>query len=71
MERQACAAFLHRYWQKPALVRLCRCERRLACSITEEDDVPSKSIPLNNRAHFKVINIIDSKLNIHDKCKNA
>lgn len=53
MERQACAAFLHRYWQKPALVRLCRCERRLACSITEEDDVPSKSIPLNNRAHFK------------------
>ncbi|XP_026762632.1 uncharacterized protein LOC113521320 [Galleria mellonella] len=49
-EKQACSVLLLRYWQDPALVRLCRCAARMRCDAI----APSNSlIELNNRAYFQ------------------
>ncbi|GBP35015.1 hypothetical protein EVAR_75216_1 [Eumeta japonica] len=48
---QACAVRLERYWRPPALVRLCRCARRLSCPAHPLRD--EQALELNNRAHFK------------------
>ncbi|XP_028044226.1 uncharacterized protein LOC114253516 [Bombyx mandarina] len=48
--RQACSALIPRYWRASALVRLCRCARRLRC------DSPAKHnrrIAINNRAYLQ------------------
>ncbi|KAG7296135.1 hypothetical protein JYU34_021233 [Plutella xylostella] len=49
--RQACSALLQRYWRAPALVRLCRCGRRLRCPASGVLD--HRTVELNNRSQFK------------------
>ncbi|XP_023934223.1 uncharacterized protein LOC112043161 [Bicyclus anynana] len=48
--QQACSALLQRYWRRAALVRLCRCGRRLRC---DERAPTERRIELNNRAHLQ------------------
>ncbi|XP_045766927.1 uncharacterized protein LOC123868433 [Maniola jurtina] len=48
--QQACSALVQRYWRRAALVRLCRCGRRLRC---DEPAPPERRIELNNRAHLQ------------------
>ncbi|XP_035458322.1 uncharacterized protein LOC118281736 [Spodoptera frugiperda] len=49
-DRQACSALILRYWRAPALVRLCRCARRMRCDTRAHND---SLIELNNRAHLQ------------------
>ncbi|XP_050351624.1 uncharacterized protein LOC126774244 isoform X1 [Nymphalis io] len=51
--RQACSALLRRYWRAGALLRLCRCARRLRCDAALP---PARRLQVNDRVHLQFCN---------------
>ncbi|KAJ2943754.1 hypothetical protein O0L34_g16883 [Tuta absoluta] len=55
--RQACSAHMERSWRAPALVRLCRCARRLKCDARAPEH---SRLEINHKAFFQFCHPVTS-----------